>query len=87
MGCSFFAIGAQIFEEICLCVLDHLVELCLNVQKWARLFSAPYLKWFWSKMGISPQTLGHFVFCQRIQNQRLKLHLKNKKNQASRKVP
>ena len=79
MGCSFFAIGAPIFEEICLCALDHLVELCLNIQKWARLFSAPYLKWFSGKMGISPQTWSHFELCERIQNQRLKLHLNNKK--------
>ena len=79
MGCSFFAIGAQIFEEICLCALEHLVELCWNIQKWARFFSAAYLKWFRSKMGISTQTWGHFIFCQRIQNQRLKIHLKIKK--------
>ena len=77
MGFSFFSNGAPIFEESCLCARDDLVERCLKVQKGERLFSASYLKWFRSKMGISPQTCGFFEFCQRIQNQRLKLHLKN----------
>ena len=38
MGFCFFALGAPIFEEICLCALDQLVELCLNIEKWARFF-------------------------------------------------
>ena len=62
MGFSFFSNGAPIFEESCLCARDQLVELCLKVLKWERLFSASYLKWFRSKMGISPQTFGDFEF-------------------------